>query len=217
MQLDQLTGPLPSARKEIYLTFDDGPSPLYTPLLLDLLAEFAVKATFFVVGRFAEENPQIIARMVREGHQIGLHSLEHISAYLQPPGYPRQDFARSVEILKQQGITPRFYRPPWGHTRPCTRGLASRYGLQIVLWTVMAEDWKKSSSAEQIASRLLQRTKSGDIVCLHDGRGRDGAPGRTIEALRQVLPVWIEQGYTFPTIEQAACMPDLSRAEGDCS
>ena len=80
------------ASKRIYLTFDDGPSSPYTMELLRLLDLYQIKASFFVVGRFAGENPQIIRTMAEKGHLIGLHSLEHISAYLQPPGYPKKIF-----------------------------------------------------------------------------------------------------------------------------
>lgn len=190
---------LTSSTPYLYLTFDDGPDPRYTPALLQLLANYGVKATFFVVGRFAEENPAIITAMADAGHAIGLHSLEHISAYLQPPGYPRKDFRRSIEILQGLGITPRLYRPPWGHIRPCTRALAARYGLSILLWDVMAEDWRGDTSAEEIAQKLLTRTCSGNIVCLHDGRGKKGAPGRTIAALQTVIPIWLDRGYQFRT------------------
>lgn len=191
--------------KRLYLTFDDGPSPEYTMELLDLLESYHIRASFFVVGRFAEENPQIIRHMADKGHLVGLHSLEHISAYLQPPGYRRRDFEDSIEILKGLGITPRFYRPPWGHTRGFTRKLAAKYGLKLIYWDVMAEDWKGGVTAEEIAGKLRKRTAPGHIICLHDGRGKKGAPGRTIEALRQVLPSWLQEGYQFFTVNEADC------------
>lgn len=198
-----------SRKQPIYLTFDDGPSAAYTMKLLDLLDMYHIRASFFVVGKFAEENPEIIQRMQETGHTIGLHSLEHISAYIQPPGYPKKDFSRSVKILKQLGINPRFYRPPWGHTRSCTRKLAKQYGLEIIYWDVMAEDWKGNTSAEEIAEKLLTRTRPGHIVCLHDGRGKKGAPERTINALKTVLPLWIKKGYQFHTIGEGG-LPCIS-------
>ena len=191
------------ASKRIYLTFDDGPSSPYTMELLRLLDLYQIKASFFVVGRFAGENPQIIRTMAEKGHLIGLHSLEHISAYLQPPGYPEKDFSLSVRILNRLGITPRFYRPPWGHMRKFTKKLAEQHDLTLVLWDVMAEDWRGNTTAGEISRKLLERTNPGDIVCLHDGRGKKGAPGRTVEALRSAIPAWLEEGYQFFTVEEA--------------
>ena len=108
----------------LFLSFDDGPDPRYTESLLDLLATRHIRASFFVVARFAEQNPQIILRMKQDGHLIGLHSAEHISAYLMTPSYAAWDFQRSIEVLQGLGVRPAFYRPPWGHTTWLTRQLA---------------------------------------------------------------------------------------------
>lgn len=186
--------------KVIYLTFDDGPSE-YTPDLLDLLGEYDVKATFFMVGIFAAEYPDVVARVKNEGHCIGVHSLEHRSALLSTPFYTNRDFNNTMAIMKDLGVEPKYYRPPWGEVNLWSLMNADIHGLKKVIWNVMAEDWRGDTTADIIAEKLLKRTGNGDVVCLHDGRGKNHAPARTIEALRKVIPVWKEEGYEFKLID----------------
>ena len=191
----------------LFLSFDDGPDPRYTESLLDLLAARHIRASFFVVARFAEQNPQTILRMKEDGHLIGLHSAEHISAYLMTPSYAAWDFRKSLEVLQKLGVRPAFYRPPWGHATWLTRQLAADHHLQIVRWDVMVGDWKAFQSAEETAAKLYIEAAPGKIICLHDGRGRRGAPSRTLEALRALLPLWQSEGYTFDTIDKLYAPP----------
>lgn len=191
-----------TSQKRLFLSFDDGPSPQYTELLLELLDSCRVKASFFVVAKFAEQNPAIMERMKRGGHLIGLHSGEHISAYLMTPRYAAQDFKKSMTIMNNLGISPKFYRPPWGHITKATRRLAEEYNLKIIGWDVMAGDWKALRSAGRIAAELWEQAAPNRIICLHDGRGRRGAPARTVEALRKLLPRWLSEGWQFDTIDK---------------
>ena len=195
----------------LFLSFDDGPDPRYTESLLDLLATRHIRASFFVVARFAEQNPQIILRMKQDGHLIGLHSAEHISAYLMTPSYAAWDFQKSIEVLQGLGVRPAFYRPPWGHTTWLTRQLAADHHLRIVHWDVMVGDWKAFQSAAETAAKLYAEAAPGKIICLHDGRGRRGAPARTLEALRALLPLWQSEGYMFDTIDKLYMPPQSVR------
>ena len=188
--------------RRLFLSFDDGPSPNYTDTLLDLLAAHQIHASFFVVAESAEKNPHIMKKMRCAGHLIGLHSAAHVSAYLMTPAYAARDFQKSLTILHDLGISTRFYRPPWGHTTRYTRELAEKYRLQIVRWDVMAGDWKAFRSAGRIAACLRAQAAPDKIICLHDGRGRRHAPARTIEALRELLPLWIAEGWQFDTIDK---------------
>lgn len=188
--------------RRLFLSFDDGPSPNYTDTLLDLLAAHQIRASFFVVAKSAEKNPRIMEKMRCAGHLIGLHSAAHVSAYLMTPAYAARDFKKSLTILHDLGISTRFYRPPWGHTTRHTRELAEKYRLQIVRWDVMAGDWKAFRSAGRIAACLRAQAAPDKIICLHDGRGRRHAPARTIEALRELLPLWIAEGWQFDTIDK---------------
>ena len=191
----------PAAGKTLYLTFDDGPDPRYTPQLLDLLEQYQIPASFFVVAQSAQANPALIARMKRSGHVVGLHSLSHKNGLIQPPISACRDFSRSVAILQQLGIPPRYFRPPWGHWNAMTAAQAYSRGIQPMMWDVMAEDWRGDTTAQEIAHKLLTRTFDGAVICLHDGRGKNNAPARTIAALRQVLPQWLAAGYCFQTVD----------------
>lgn len=207
-------GPVPSAvgklkymtrhdrsKRVIYLTFDDGPSE-FTMELLDLLKEYDIKASFFMVASFAAEYPEVVKRVQEEGHLIGLHSLEHRNAMICSPAYTNRDFLESMNIFKEMGIVPKYYRPPWGEVNLWSLMNLSVHGLKKVIWNVMAEDWRGNTTSEIIEEKLLSRTRNGDVVCLHDGRGKDNAPARTIEALRNVLPIWKKRGYEFKLISE---------------
>ena len=185
----------------LYLTFDDGPSPDYTPALLDLLAEHHVPATFFVVTEFARKNPSIIYRMKEEGHVIGFHSAHHTSAYLMPPRQTQEDFSQGLDDLTKLGVPPRLFRPPWGVVNLSSLYQVKKHRLTPTLWDVMAQDWRGDITTAEIIRRLRVRTRPGSVICLHDGRGAPGAPGRTIEALSILLPEWLAQGFCFRTLE----------------
>lgn len=188
--------------KVLFLTFDDGPDPQYTGQLLDLLEQHQVVATFFSVATFAKEHPMIVERMKQEGHVLGLHSCTHQDAWMMGPGYTERDFTKSMEICDSLGVDVHFYRPPWGRINICTLADIKSKQLKMVLWDVMAQDWKANTSAEMIASKLKKRASNGKIICLHDGRGKDEAPARTIEALKKMIPEWKKEGYRFATVEE---------------
>lgn len=188
--------------KVLYLTFDDGPSKEYTSDLLDLLKKHNIKATFFVVGAFAERCPEIIKRMKSEGHTIGIHSYAHRSGLLQTPWYTKNDFKLTIEIMKKLGVSAKFYRPPWGHMNLAILKNIKKYNLEKVLWQVMAEDWEENTTSDIIVKKLIDRTKSGDIICLHDGRGKNHAPNKMIVALGEVIPIWLSDGYRFESVEE---------------
>jgi peptidoglycan/xylan/chitin deacetylase (PgdA/CDA1 family) len=193
---------LPDSGRTLYLTFDDGIDPVFTPRLLDLLAEQRIRASFFVCAETVARWPEIARRMAAEGHLVGLHSLSHRDQILQTPGALRRDFARSREIFRAAGLTPRWYRPPWGHVRPLGLRLCRDCGWRIVLWNVIVQDWQRSAAPERTRARLTARLRGNAVICLHDGRGRDGAPGRTIEMLRSLLPELAGKGYTFETVDR---------------
>lgn len=186
--------------KRIALTFDDGPSSQYTPALLDLLKKYNVKATFFMVASFAERNWEVVERIVEEGHEIGIHSFEHKNALIKGPWYTKRDFNNAIGIFNRYGWNIKYYRPPWGHINLFTLKMVKKYNLHMVFWTVMAQDWSGSIKCEEITRRLNERITEGSVICLHDGRGKNQAPSRTIKALEQVIPRLLKEGYEFVTI-----------------
>lgn len=175
---------------KIAFTFDDGPNPKYTPILLDLLKEHHVKATFFVLGSKAEQYPEIIRRMHREGHLIGIHNYVHRSNWIMTPWRTYKELSRCDSIIENIiGEKTVYYRPPWGLLNFFDLFLIKTH--QIVLWSLMAGDWKCKGGSLKIKNILLKRLKPGGIILLHDSGETFGAdmnaPENTIKALIEVL------------------------------
>lgn len=187
--------------KKLLLSFDDGPDARYTGALLELLKENSVHAMFFVVAEKASENQALIARIKEDGHIIGLHSLEHRDTWKMDPAYQKRDFNMSLELLRELGCEPKFFRAPWGHLNLYTLALAKKHGMKVLLWTVMAQDWEADSSTKRVLERLRRRAKNGSVICLHDsGCGKasaEGAPAQMLEALRTFLPEMLGKGWSF--------------------
>lgn len=189
------------AGKRLYLTFDDGPDRVYTDRLLDLLKQYQVKASFFVVAEFARKNPDLIGRMKEEGHFIGIHSVRHENALFRGRKFIRTDLEESLETMKDLGCEIHAYRPPWGHVNLWTLYFCRKMDLKLTFWDVMAHDWSAGETAGSIEKKLLRRVFCGAVICLHDGRGKAGAPGRTVEALKSALPVLLRRGYSFEKMD----------------
>ncbi len=188
-------------QKIIYLTFDDGPSE-YTNELLNLLKKYKIKATFFCVANYAKERKNIIEKMKKDNHLICLHSLKHKNAMLQGIIETKFDLEKSLKIMNEMGVKIKYYRPPWGDSNLYLLKKLKKENIKLVLWNVMAEDWKSNTTENIISRKLLSRVKAGDIICLHDGRGKNNAPLKTIRALEKVIPIFLEKGFEFKTIDE---------------
>ncbi|MDD3223146.1 MAG: polysaccharide deacetylase family protein [Clostridium sp.] len=194
---------IPSNKKAIALTFDDGPDPRYTVRLLDLLKKNNIKCTFFVLAEKAEEYPYIIKRIKEDGHCIGLHSLEHDNDIFKMPIKTKKDFSKSLNIMQHLGLKVKLFRPPWGIFNPFTFYCAKVNNIRVVLWSKYARDWSRWVTADYIKDRLINNVRPGDIILLHDGRGAKNAPERTIKALNFVLPKLKKEGYNFVTLNDS--------------
>jgi peptidoglycan/xylan/chitin deacetylase (PgdA/CDA1 family) len=165
----------PRRPTELALTFDDGPNPAWTPQLLDILAKHHVRATFFLVGRYAQAQRELVRRMVDAGHLIGNHSWSHPNLALTSAARVRNELRQTSETLEQiTGQPVRFFRPPFGGRRPLVLQTARLFGLTPVTWNAMTTDWSEPSS-EKIAQRLIHkidRVTAGGYaanIVLHDG------------------------------------------------
>jgi peptidoglycan/xylan/chitin deacetylase (PgdA/CDA1 family) len=180
---------------ELALTFDDGPNPAWTPQLLDLLAKNDVRATFFMVGKFAQSEPELVKRAVAGGHLIGNHSWSHPNLALTAAARVREELTRTKETLEQiTGGPVKYFRPPFGARRPFVLRTARRLGMIPVTWNAITTDWSEPS-ADAIASRLMRtidrlewRGWATNIV-LHDGghRGLGANRGPSVAAAGQLL------------------------------
>lgn len=186
---------------QVAFTFDDGPDPLYTPKLLDLLKRRGIKATFFLLGSKVEQNPELTRRIHQEGHQIGIHNYSHLPNWIMSPRHIRlRHVHRSADIIERiTGNRPTFYRPPWGMLNMGDL-FYLRKSYRIVLWSVMGRDWKLQSSGKPLKEQLKNRIGPGSIILLHDSGDTWGAeeeaPYRMIEGLEEVLEDVRLKGYT---------------------
>ncbi|MEA4926553.1 MAG: polysaccharide deacetylase family protein [Syntrophomonadaceae bacterium] len=168
----------------VALTFDDGPDPVITPLILDVLDRYQVKATFFVVGQQAERYPDIIRLIRSRGHALGVHSQHHRFAWGLPPRTTWQEWDEGVATLERlTGEEVKWMRPPWGTFNLSTWLWLKNRHKQAVLWDVEGHDWQVRRSPEDIVERILKRVREGSIVLLHDSGGDKGAPVNTLNAL----------------------------------
>ncbi|GIO13602.1 hypothetical protein J19TS2_31570 [Cohnella xylanilytica] len=203
------------AKREIALTFDDGPDPEYTPRLLDLLKSYGAKATFFVVGSHAEKNPELIRRMHEEGHTLGIHNYVHRSNWIMSPRTVKRQVRRTSDIIESiTGERPVYYRPPWGIVN--VFDFAQLRHMQIVLWTSMFGDWKEKVGAENLYRKMREKLAPGQVFLLHDRGdtfGADpGAPAQTIAALERILKDGRELGLRFVGIGELIAVSDRQRA-----
>ena len=154
------------------LTFDDGPNPVATPQLLDLLARQEAKATFFLIGRHVRTVPELAKEIAAQGHAIGNHTESHPSLALLSGTRISEELDRCDEAIRQSvGVTPRWMRPPYGFRSPWLSGIVTRRGnAGVAMWSAAARDWKPQP-AEPVIQRL-RHARGGDIVLLHDGDHR---------------------------------------------
>ncbi|MCC2684679.1 MAG: polysaccharide deacetylase family protein [Paenibacillaceae bacterium] len=178
---------------KVALTFDDGPHPTYTPLLLEVLKRNQVKATFFLLGSNVERYPDIVADIHREGHQIGIHNYFHISNWLLTPGMVAhgQVDATAKAIEQITGVRPTFYRPPWGILNLFDLWRLRLY--RIIFWSRMPRDWSSKIGKTKLESRLMGKVGDGDIVLLHDSGETYGADSDAPEYMLRALPPLIEK------------------------
>lgn len=198
-------------RHGIALTFDDGPDPEYTPQLLDLLRTFQIKSTFFVLGSKAEKYPELILRMHKEGHLIGIHNYVHWANALMTPKKVRQQLHDSVKAIENIiGIRPIYYRPPWGIINIFDLFLLKRF--RLVLWSLMVRDWSSSGGKERIKYKLQTKLKHTDIIVLHDSGQTFGAdhnaPMYMLEALGEFLEEYTRRGFTFLRVDKQIQVDD---------
>ena len=179
----------PGHERELYLTFDDGPNPTFTPRVLDLLAAQQAAATFFVCGRQIERHNALTAQIVAAGHALANHTYSHPDLSALPLAAARAEVDRCQQLLTPFGGT-RLFRPPHGLLGPRLHWSLTHAGYSIVYWSADSGDWQDIAGAE-LATRLLQSVRGGDVILFHDDRENG------VAALAQFLVAARAQGFTF--------------------
>jgi peptidoglycan-N-acetylglucosamine deacetylase len=181
----------------VYLTFDDGPTPAWTPRVLELLARYRARATFFVLGRSAAAHPELVRQAFAAGHGVGNHTWSHRRL----TGLSRGQLAAEVSsasaaIQRTIGAPVRCLRPPYATADAASTNQVRALGLRLVLWDIDTHDWLRPG-AGVIAGRVLGRVRSGDVVLMHDG---GGDRSQTVAALEQVLATLSARGFRFTAL-----------------
>lgn len=188
----------------VAITFDDGPSPSYTPKILALLNHYQAHATFFVLGRKVEEYPGLIKAMLRDGHEVGNHTFDH-------PRLPKTDQLTREQEIEKTGLDldlvgcpqkPRLLRPPYSAYDNRLVSYLEHTHRQLVLWSIDSGDWRGLDAAA-IVNNVLGRVGNGSIIIFHDSDEKDQADrSPTVEALRVILPALRASGYRLVTVSE---------------
>ena len=184
---------------KIALTFDDGPHPYKTDAVLDILARYGIRATFFVVGENVSYYPEPLKRAVALGHEIGNHTYHHALLSKECEKTTLEEIEKTEEIIfRTAGYRTTLFRPPEGAYDECSLNVVKSKDYRVILWTVDSRDWE-NTSAEAMVTNALQNVKGGSILLFHDYMGKRS---NTLEAIEILIPKLLSQGYEFVTVSE---------------
>jgi len=195
---------LKRASKQIALTYDDGPNDPHTFKLLEVLARHEVHATFFMIGRYVRQRPDIVLDVSRTGHVIGNHTLTHSLLILESAAQTRTELVECRTALTDAvGKHSNLFRPPFGGRRPVTLRIARDLGLETVMWNVTGYDWNAPSAA-YVEKKVMGQMRGGDVILLHDGghRAMGADRGPTVIATDNLIRRYKDQGFQFVTVTE---------------
>jgi peptidoglycan/xylan/chitin deacetylase (PgdA/CDA1 family) len=190
--------------RQIALTFDDGPNDPHTQRLLGVLARHNVHATFFLIGRHAEDRPDLVNEIAKAGHVIGNHTFSHPLLIFKSTSEIRGELLRCQAVLHDAiGKHSNLFRPPFGGRRPAVLRVARELGLKAVMWNVTGYDWNAPPAAA-IERKVAQQIRGGDVILLHDGGHKQMGADRsnTVAATDHLIARYKSEGYDFLTIPQ---------------
>lgn len=177
----------------VALTFDDGPSSYYTPIILDILRAHNSVATFFVLGVQAEQKPDVLNLILEAGNQIGIHSYNHPDLTMLPLEEAKNQLERTIKIVEDAtGYTPTIMRPPYGRRN---EELVNNINLPVIIWSVDTYDWS-NRDPEIIYNNIFENIQDGDIILMHD------IYETSAEAVKTIVPELINRGFQLLTIEE---------------
>jgi peptidoglycan-N-acetylglucosamine deacetylase len=194
--------------KQIALTYDDGPNDPYTLKLLDVLAKHSVRATFFMIGRYVRQRPDIARAVAQAGHVVGNHTFTHPLLIFKSEAQTRSQLSDCDQALQDAiGKHSNLFRPPFGGRRPATLRIARKLGLQTAMWNVTGYDWNAPPAAV-IEKKVERQMRGGDVILLHDGGHRAMSTDRaqTVMATENLIRRYKGLGYEFVTVEEIASL-----------
>ena len=190
--------------RQLALTYDDGPNDPHTLRLLEVLARHNVHATFFLIGRYVQQRPDIVREIVQAGHVVGNHTFTHPLLTFKSAAELRQELSACRTALEDAiGEHSNLFRPPFGGRRPAVLRIVRELSLQPVMWNVTGYDWNAPPAAV-IESKVAKQIRGGDVILLHDGGHRQMGADRsqTVLATDRVISPYKSKGYEFVTISQ---------------
>lgn len=200
----------PVSKREVALTFDDGPDAVFTPQILNVLRRTGVKGTFFVIGRRVQRYPRVFQRILREGHEVGNHSWSHPRISRLTAGRVRTELRRTSDEMNRVGnVRPRFFRPPYGALSETVirEAVAERY--KIIMWNVDSLDWS-GIPATIVTTNVLSHVRPGSIILMHSATGRGGNLQNTVQALPNIIRRLRREGFRFVKVSQLLDLPAYS-------
>lgn len=191
----------PGKGKYLALTFDDGPNDPHTLDLLQVLARHRVQATFFLIGKYVRQRPDIVQQIISGGHEIGNHTYSHPNLVFVGSERLRLELNECRMALADAGVTmqsKQLFRPPFGARRPSTLRIARAMDYVPVMWSVTAYDWKRTT-AERVEAHIRRQTTGGDVILLHDGGHRHMGADRkhTVVATERIIRRYQDEGFAF--------------------
>lgn len=188
-----ITWRIPTAEKVLFLTFDDGPIPEITPWVLDQLAEFDAKATFFCVGENVVNHPTVFNRLIEEGHSVGNHTFNHVSGWGTDNLPYFHNIRKAARLVKSS-----LFRPPYGRLMPSQKNFLQRH-YQIVMWDVLSGDYDPNISGENCLENVIDNARPGSIIVMHDSVK---AEGNLRFMLPRVLEFYAAKGWRFERLDE---------------
>ena len=191
--------------KQIALTYDDGPNDPHTLKLLEVLAKHDVRATFFMIGRYVRQRPDIVREVARAGHVVGNHTFTHPLLIFESAAQTGIQLVECRSALTDAiGEHSNLFRPPFGGRRPATLRVARELGLEPVMWNVTGYDWT-APPASETEKKVVRQMRGGDVILLHDGgyRAMGADRSQTVIATDNLIRRYKDEGYEFVTVGTA--------------
>ena len=184
--------------KDLYLTFDDGPTPEITNWTLDILKQYNAKATFFCIGANIEKHPDIFQNIIKDGHAIGNHTQHHVKGWkTKTKAYIAEVLEAEKQIELQQFKSPLLFRPPYGQIKPKQGKKLMALDYKIIMWDVLSFDWQKEISEDDCLNNVISKSKEGSIIVFHDSVK---ASKNMMYALPKVLEHFSKAGFEFKSL-----------------